>query len=59
MQVIYEDEVRTPPSVNDPERMRMLGEFTPIPNCYLQMKAAAPCANSRKSDNFIEGKLLS
>ena len=28
-------EITTPPSINDPERMKILGEFTPIPNCYL------------------------
>jgi hypothetical protein len=61
MQELYEEEVRTPPSINDPERMRMLGEFTPVPNCYLQMKAAVQCVSksSRNSDNFIEGKLQS
>jgi len=32
------DEVMTPPSVFDPDRMKILGEFTPVPNCHVALK---------------------
>ena len=29
------NEPLTPPSINDPNRMRILGEITPVPNCTI------------------------
>ena len=41
----------TPPSIYDPERMKLLGEFTPVPHCYLYKE------KNRKSENVFQANL--
>ena len=41
----------TPPSIYDPERMKLLGEFTPVPHCYLYKE------KNRKSENVFAANL--